>query len=216
MIPYYSDEFVTIYLGDSRDLAGDFAVGADVLLTDPPYGVDYQSGSQRLPGNARSIEGDKDTTARDQILDEWGCDRPALVFGHRTIPAPVATRLFLTWDKGPALGMGDLSLPWKPSTEEIYVLGSGFVGRRDMGSVYTDSPVQSVGRVHPHQKPVSLMKRLLLKCPDGLVFDPFMGSGPVLRAAKDLGRRAIGIEIDEGYCEAAALSCAQDVLPFDS
>jgi site-specific DNA-methyltransferase (adenine-specific) len=66
---------------------------------------------------------------------------------------------------------------------------------------------------HPTQKPVALMSRLLTKL-DGVVLDPFAGVGSTLRAAKDLGRKAIGIEIEERYCEIAAKRCAQEILDF--
>jgi site-specific DNA-methyltransferase (adenine-specific) len=110
--------------------------------------------------------------------------------------------------------MGDLSIPWKPSHQEIYVLGGGFQGDRTT-DVLTYAPVQSSawrGRVHPHEKPVDLMRDLIAKCPAGTVFDPFCGSGSTLRAAKDLGRRAIGIELEERYCEIAVKKLAQGVL----
>ena len=72
-----------------------------------------------------------------------------------------------------------------------------------------------MGRMHPTEKPVSLVAALLDKSPPGVVLDPFMGSGTTLRAAKDMGRKAIGIEIDERYCEIAANRMAQECLPFD-
>jgi hypothetical protein len=148
--PYYADESVTLYHGDCREAPEWLA--ADVLVTDPPYGIGYKSGARRQT-LARSIAGDEDTVARDGVLQQWG-SKPALVFGTWRIPRPDATRMLLVWDTKGALGMGDLSLPWKPSHQEIYVLGSGFAGRRD-SDVITCAPVQSLGyngRQHPHEK----------------------------------------------------------------
>ena len=67
-------------------------------------------------------------------------------------------------------------------------------------------------RKHPTQKPLSLMKHILNTAPDGVILDPFMGSGTTLRAAKELGRKAIGIEINEEYCQIAVDRLAQGVL----
>lgn len=209
MSPYYDDGTVTIYLTDIRSVPG--FIKADVLVTDPPYGIDYQSGQLRLAGNARSIAGDKDTSARDFVLSEWG-DKPALVFGTWKRLTPDGTKAMLVWDQGGALGMGDLTIPWKPSWQAIYVLGGPWPGGRDSGAVLHFPPVQSVGRSHPHQKPVELMTALIAKCPPGDIVDPFMGSGSTLVAAKSLGRKAIGVELDESYCEIAAKRCAQGVL----
>jgi hypothetical protein len=112
----------------------------------------------------------------------------------------------LIWDKGPALGMGALDLPWKPSAEEIYVIGKGFVGPRDEGTVIYHPPVQSMacnGRRHPNEKPVGLLQRLLRKLPPGAIGDPFMGSGSTGEAAIKAGRQFIGCEEDPRYFDVA-------------
>jgi DNA modification methylase len=178
----------------------------DAVVTDPPYGIDYQSGyaTDELWAGGRRIANDKDTTARDHFLTVWAATQatPCLVFGSRLKPTPPGCRMVLTWDKGPALGMGALDLPWKPSSEEIYVIGKGFVGARDESNVLYCPPVQSMaknGRVHPNEKPVTLIGRLLRKCPDGAVLDPFMGSGTTLVACQRTGRHGTGIEIDPEY-----------------
>jgi len=207
--PYYDRDGITIYHGDCREILP--LLTADVLVTDPPFGIDYESG--HFGTLARSIDGDEDTAARDEALRLWG-DRPALVFGSWRAPRPAATRMVLIWDTLGALGMGDLSLPWKPAHQEIYVLGSGFTGHRGT-DVLSFPPVQSMaanGRLHPHEKPVPLLRALIEKCPAGTVLDPFMGSGTTLRAAADLGRRAIGIEINEDYCRIAVERLRQGVL----
>jgi len=208
--PYYRDELVTLYLGDCRAITE--WLTADVLVTDPPYGIAYQSGFQREV-LAASIVGDRDTTARDDALGTWG-DRPAIVFGTWRIPRPAGVRALLVWDTKRALGMGDLSIPWKPAHQEVYILGHGFTGRRT-SDVLTYAPVQSTargGREHPHQKPEALLRDLITKCPAGVIADPFAGSGSTLIAARALGRRAIGVEIEERYCEIAARRLAQGCL----
>lgn len=204
---------MTLYHGDC--LADHLEwVDADVLVSDVPYGIDYRSGARR-DTLARSIAGDKDTGARDLALELWG-GRPALIFGTWRRERPKDTRQLLIWDTKGALGMGDLSVPWKPAHQEIYVLGSGFRGKRT-SDVLVHAPVQATaknGRVHPHQKPVALMHELISKCPDGVIADPFAGSGSTLRAAKDLGRQAVGVELEERYCEIIANRLAQGVLPL--
>jgi len=211
MKPFYDDGTCVIYHGTALNAPVWPNV---VVVTDPPYGIGYQSNQPRLDGNSRSIVGDDDTSLRDDLLSRYR-GTAALVFGSPKSPEPDGVRARLIWDQDGALGMGDLSLPWKPSWQFIYVLGGPWAGRRDCGSVYRYPPVQSVARHHPHQKPVGLMHMLLEKCPPSLcVLDPFMGSGTTLRAAKDLGRKAIGIEIEERYCEIAAKRLAQEVLPL--
>ncbi|MCG8271613.1 hypothetical protein MIC97_08870 [Aquamicrobium sp. NLF2-7] len=184
----------------------------DAMVTDPPYGIDYRSGhaTDRLWASGRKIIGDVDCGVRDYFLADFLSSHnsipPTLMFGSRKRPEPAMCRMVLVWDKGPALGMGALDLPWKPSSEEIYVIGHGFVGRRDESNVIYCPPVQSMaknGRRHPNEKPVALLQRLLRKCPDGVTLDPFMGSGSTGVACVKLGRSFVGIEIDEGYFEIA-------------
>lgn len=210
MTPYYDDGSVTIYHGDCREV-GEW-LQADVLVTDPPYGMALRSGWAGAFGDLR-IEGDDNSGVRDTALGLWG-DRPALVFGRWSVQRPPSTRMVLTWDKGGASGMGDLAIPWKPQTEEIYVIGGGFIGRRSSCVLRYDAPPTAAARRrrHPTEKPLGLMRDLVGKCPPGVVADPFMGSGTTMRAAKDLGRKAIGVELDEAYCEVAARRMGQEVL----
>jgi site-specific DNA-methyltransferase (adenine-specific) len=211
--PYYQDEWVTLYHADCRDLLQTFDRKPWTVVTDPPYG--YAHASNRADSKWRNevIANDGDTLARDWMLN-WAYDQPALVFGSWKTPAPEGTRAVLVWDKGPASGMGDLALPWKGSFELIYVIGQGFHGHRGEGVLkgYNVVTWASKGRSHPNAKPVDLMRALIAKCPASPIIDPFAGSGSTLRAAKDLGRRAIGIEIDERWCEVAARRLSQEVL----
>jgi site-specific DNA-methyltransferase (adenine-specific) len=218
MTPYYADESVTLYHGDCLKVTA--WLEADVLVTDPPYGMAYRGFGGR-PGmndatKHKAIEGDGTTEIRDAALTMWG-DRPALVFGTWRVERPSGTRQLIVWDKsanGP--GMGALDLPWGPSHEEVYVLGRGFHGKRE-GSVYGIRPFTSQDAIrpdHPTPKPTALMEALLAKCPAGVVADPFAGSGATLVAAALTGRKAIGVELEERYCEVIAKRLAQGVLDF--
>jgi hypothetical protein len=195
----------TLYLGDCMDVLPTLGK-VDAVITDPPYGIDYQSGhsTDRLWVAGKTIAGDKTTGSRDLVL-EWASCLPVLCFGTWRAERPAATRTVLIWDKGGALGMGALDIPWKPDHEEIYVLGKGFVGIRDSGLVLRHPPVQSMavnGREHPTQKPVALIINLMRKTV-GTVLDPFMGSGTTGVAAIQLGRKFIGIEREEKYFDIA-------------
>ena len=204
--PYYQDEHVTLWHGDCLEI--DAWLTADVLVTDPPYGMAHVSGWQPRP-----IAGDATTGARDAALAQWG-SRPALVFGRWTEPRPAAVRARLVWDKGEWPGMGDLRLPWGPSDEEVYVLGEGWTGKREGTVVRANRLGGNASADHPTPKPIALMERLIAMCPPGVVGDPFAGSGSTLVAARNLGRRAVGVELEERYCEVIAKRLAQDVLDF--
>jgi site-specific DNA-methyltransferase (adenine-specific) len=209
--PYYDADGIVIYHGDCRDVLP--TIDGAVMVADPPYGISYRSGQAgRIK---QGVVGDDSTEARDDALRIWG-NRPALVFGKWTVARPPGARALLVWDKGPGVGMGALDIPWKPNHEEIYVYGFGWVGHRGSGVLRFNGPGAYAQMLsdctHPNGKPLPLMMELVSKCPPGTVVDPFMGSGTTLRAAKDLGRRAIGIEIEERYCEIAAKRLSQRVL----
>jgi site-specific DNA-methyltransferase (adenine-specific) len=223
--PYYSDDQVTLYHGDCIELA-DLWTCADVLVTDPPYGLDahlsHAARADATPERRRAIakpDWDKDLRVRDAALELWarggrGGDRPYAVFGSpaRIDAAPRFREFPLVWDKG-SVGMGDTRFPWGRGYELIYIAGGGWNGKREspvLRAVHASSAPNRIG--HPTPKPQQLMETLISKAPAGVIADPFAGSGSTLVAAKALGRRAIGIELDEKYCEVAARRLAQDVL----
>jgi len=190
----------TLYLGDCRDLLPELR--ADAIITDPPYGIahssNYGASWQRV-----QISGDESTELRDRVLEHF---ETVAAFGTwKTTPLP-NTKATLIWDKGPAFGMGDLSFPWKNSWECIYIRGPNWSGFRSEGVLKGHLQVswESHGRVHPHQKPVSLICHLLGKLPSRFsILDPFMGSGTTGVAALRLGRKFIGIEIEQRWFDVA-------------
>ena len=214
--PYYEDteHGIVIYHADCRDILPHLP-RVDLLLTDPPYGIAFQSSHKVATTTASwvgtQIQNDESTAARDEALclvDEWCC------FGTHKAPFPEAYRFLAVWDKGPASGMGDLSIPFKPSFELVFCSGEKWSGSRDEGVIkgFTIVTRASMGRVHPNEKPVGLIKFLLNKHQSQTVLDPFMGSGTTLVACKQLGRHCIGIEIEESYCEIAAKRLSQGML----
>lgn len=210
--PYYEDDLVTLFCGDALQVRPWLI--ADVLVTDPPYGIAYAS--NKVPGRAdQRIAGDDSLATRDAALEMWG-DRPGLVFGRWDQPRPAHTRHRLVWDKI-NIGMGDLSMPWGSAEEEIYVVGHGFTGRRSSNIIRAQmlTPQDRRRPDHPTPKPVPLMEALIAKCPPGIIADPFAGSGATLIAARNLGRRAIGVELDPRYCEMIVRRLSQQAFVFD-
>jgi DNA modification methylase len=213
--PFYDEAGITIYHADCLDCLP--TTKCDVIIMDPPYGYNYASNYTCETTTAEwmnaPIHGDESVKLRNDVI-QWAGNTPWACFGSWKSPRPQYVRGVLIWDKGPASGMGDLSFPWKASYEEIYINGNGWGGNRDEGVIKDRHIVTraSMGRVHPNQKPVSLMKYLLSKAPHGVVLDPFMGSGSTLVAAKEMGRRAIGIERELKYCEIAVRRLAQQTL----
>ena len=238
--PYYQDDHVTLYHGDCLELADLWTV-ADVLVTDPPYGIGWArngisntSTADRAAGNfngkARShfsdagIFNDETPEARDRALAAWG-EGPALVFGSFYAPFPPGFRHVAVFvkalDSGAMSALGGI----RRDVEPIFMLGQHpdwkRGGRRT--SVFqtrarsAGNPSGYAGRAgHPHAKPLDVLEELITEAaPPGVIADPFAGSGSTGVAAKALGRKAILVELEERYAEIAARRLSQDVLNFE-
>lgn len=214
--PYYSDDHVTIYHGDCSELVT--AVPCpDFVIADPPYGISYsitptiqgKGGRKWRMGGQAPVVGDDELFNPAHLLQ---FERLVLFGANYYADQLPASGGWVVWDKsdggrGPTNSFTDVELAWtNVATQPVIFrhLWKGFTRATECG--------QKV--LHPTQKPVALMAWLLERWtePGDLVLDPYMGSGPVARAAKDLGRRCVGIEIEERYCEIAARRCAQEVL----
>lgn len=211
MRPYFEDGNVTIYHADAREVVPSLA-GVDLVLTDPPYANETAYDSyEDTAYNLQQIVGD--------LLPEFRrLGRVLITPGVANIhyyPKPDWT---LAWFTPAGIGSGVWGFCcWQPilayGSDPYLAIGGG---RRPDAFVMT-RPSESNG--HPCPKPIEVMRWLVARgtvAERETVLDPFMGSGSTLRAAKDLGRRAIGIEISERYCEIAARRMAQEVLPLQA
>ncbi len=207
MTPYYDHAGITIYHGDCSEWHG----MADAIVSDPPYSMGWDNrvsigrNGQGKTGTRASrfgetIIGDNHPFDPSPWLDYdqailWGSNH----FGQRL---PIGTTLVLIKRYEQAFGsyLSDAEVAWMKGGHGVYCF-------RDTGYKSDDD------RFHTTQKPITLMLWCVNKT-TGTILDPFMGSGTTLRAAKDLGRKAIGIEIEERYCEIAAKRMAQEVFSF--
>lgn len=216
MSVYYQDDYVTLYHGDCLTERREW-LAADVLVTDPPYGsggmAQLYGRTQSDAGRGRVIAQDQTTETRDAVLAAFS--GPTIVFGTPRLPDPPGSWDHrLVWDKRePGLNGG----PWRYTHESIFVRGEGW--KRTSASAFSILSFPSGNgspqkRDHVHAKPVKLMEALIAAAPPGVIADPFAGSGSTLVAAKNLGRKVIGVELEERYCEIIAKRCAQDVFDF--
>lgn len=218
MKPYYQDEFVTLYNADCLEATQ--WLDADVLVTDPPYGIAWEAGAlndkkEIRKASEQSIASDENSQVRDKSLELWG-KRPAIVFGTWKIARPKNTTNVLIWHKANKQP-GVLTHPFYSNHEEIYVLGTGYVGKPMQSVITTNEHRGMQPRLigHPTPKPVGLMESLISKCPDGIIADPFAGSGATLIAARNLGRKSVGVELEERYCELIANRLSQQTFQFE-
>lgn len=213
---YYEDAHVVIYHGDCRDILPQLS--ADFVITDPPYNAGKSYGAatddrQTWPHWVRWF---------DERLSRMLIAAPH-VFSFLSVTAMMQylrmgdnpPRWVLCWHKPLALAAS--AIPFFHHWEPILYWGDG---KRDDRAVFGDDVIRANvtpnANGHPTEKPDYLMRGMINKTPMGaIILDPFMGSGTTLRAAKDLGRKAIGIEIEEKYCSIAVERMRQSVLPLE-
>jgi len=192
---------VTIYHGDCREWMPE----ADVLVTDPPYGI----GERWTKGSVVGRNGSSRLWGRGETWDDVAADIshlptiPSVIWGGNYFGLPAA-RGWLVWDKGQTFSGADAELAWTNLDIPVRVFR---LSRIDAHVNQAESR-----KSHPSEKPIGLMRWCVGLTPSGTILDPFMGSGSTLVAAKSLNRKAIGIEIEERYCEIAARRCSQEVL----
>lgn len=225
--PYYQDEWVAIYHGDCREIVPQLRLAAAAIITDPPFFMPAQhyasrSDWQRSWGDT-SILGSWFAQTLEDLLPKLSkrghfitfCDGESYPVFYPELYRRFDNLNALVWDKG-RIGMGT---PWRHSFELLIAArwsGSDWYGSGGESDVLRYTPLQTADRLHPVDKPVPLLRYLIEQTtlPNGhsIVLDPFVGGGSTLYAAKQAGRSAIGIEIEERYCEIAATRCSQEVL----
>lgn len=204
MTPYYEANGITIYHGDCRDVLPQIAEGVSVV-TDQPYGTGWVRGGGGV--------GEFHAQHEKPIWDVWDTSWISLV------PNAQGFAVFGPYSRASDLRAA-LPLPnrivwWRktnprpngPSREPICISPAHLPEGLEFSAYNGDTPL------HPTQKPIELMLWVIGFVPNNTtILDPFMGSGTTLDAAKRLGRSAIGIEINERYCEIAAKRLQQEVM----
>lgn len=227
--PYYSDEWVTLYHGDCREVLPMLPRGSvDLVLTDPPFfmpATHYQSRTQwqRSWGDTSVLAAFWGVVLDSVIplMRATGhlisfCNGDSYPVFYPEVYRRFDTMKCIVWDKG-SIGMGRV---WRNQHELLLAARwetSTFV---EIGGSRSDiikaKIIPSSERTHPVEKPTSLLAPLIepTTLPGALILDPFAGTGSTVLAARMAGRRSIGIEAEERYCEIAAKRLAQDVFDF--
>jgi len=209
--PYYDEDGITLFVGDCREILPHLpAIG--LILADPPYGIGYDaSHSKFLNGYDRgAIDWDSEPFDPSPML---AMNIPSIIWGGNCFASRLPDNAaWLAWVKivrqDADIRQADCEMAWTNCLGRSRVFQHLWIG------AYRDSE-SGMRNEHPTQKPIELMKWCIeISKTKGIILDPYCGSGTTLRAAKDLGRKAIGIEIEEKYCEIAVRRLAQEVLPL--
>lgn len=209
--PYYEEPGIVIYHADCRDILPHLEP-VDLVLTDPPYGIGKNMAKVLSRGNlARPTDyGDFkwDVKVSQELIDKAiSAGEFACVFGGNHYQVKPSS-CWLVWDKmNGDTDFADCELAWTNFPRAVRMKKHLWNGMLRWGDA------RGKPRCHPAQKPVEVIIWAINLSPKAnIILDPFMGSGTTLRAAKDLGRKAIGIEIEEKYCEIAVKRLSQEVL----
>ena len=216
MKPYYNHKGIQIYHGDCRDILPQLEP-VDLVLTDPPYGIDYNPSWKKWDGtesNWEKIKGDNDKFNPVFLFNKA---EKLILFGAEHYADLLPIGGWIIWDKrvdakndkmfGNAFEMAWIN---RDGYKKIIRIKSGGVVNPDSEHGNNEK------RFHPTQKPLDLFRQLIEEhtTQQESILDAYLGSGTTLVAAKQLGRKAIGIEIEEKYCEIAARRLSQEMLPF--
>lgn len=194
--PYYDKDGITIYHGDCRSILPHLPK-VDLVLTDPPYGLDRTDPVRQPRGTMLWDSAPPDKDVFDQIL---AISRDQIIWGGNYFPLP-ARKGFFIWDKE------------QPENFSLAMCEMAWSSIDQPAKLFHYSVRRYTNRQHPTEKPEALMRWCMKFAPDAqTILDPFMGSGTTLRAAKDIGRKCIGIEIEEKYCRIAVERLRQGVL----
>lgn len=198
--PYYEENGITIYHGDCRDILPSLPI-ADLLLTDPPYGLNRSDPINKPRG---TILWDSVPVDLALLRDCISRADHAIVWGGNYFALP-PSRGWLVWYKRDSVpSAADCELAWTSLDMNAQLID------------HTIAATNAERNGYPTQKPLRVMRWSLSFLPTArTILDPFMGSGTTLRAAKDLGLRAVGMDKNERACEIAANRLRQEVLDFD-
>ena len=196
MTPYHESDGVTLYHGDCREILPQLG-RFDLLLTDPPYGIGIAANPVRQ-AHSKQCWDDKPVSL-DLLLACIATCENSIVWGGNYFALP-PSRKFLVWDKQ------------QPESFSLAMCEQAWCSFDGNAKLYARRVV-GYHKQHPTQKPVELMRWCMSFAPDAkTILDPFAGSGTTLLAAKLEGRKAVGIEISEEYCEIAANRLRQRLL----